>query len=137
MTWQVLARQGHTELLAELEVLALERNGTPGRVRCGERASRAGGNCCSELASRPRLVAPCYHHTPRYPPKCQLWPSAVALSCGLELWPAGGEPMEVDGEEEEDENDFWDEEQHDEDYAHLMEAWPTQDSRAGGRRRSA
>ena len=45
--------------------------------------------------------------------------------------------MEVDGEEEEDENDFWDEEQHDEDYDHLMQAWPTQDSRAGGRRRSA
>ena len=45
--------------------------------------------------------------------------------------------MEVDGEEEEDENDFWDEEQHDEDYDRLMEAWPTQDSRTGGRRRSA
>jgi hypothetical protein len=28
----VLARQGHTELLAELELLALERNGTPDHV---------------------------------------------------------------------------------------------------------
>ena len=30
--WQVLAKEGHTELLAELEVLALERNGTPEHV---------------------------------------------------------------------------------------------------------
>ena len=45
--------------------------------------------------------------------------------------------MEVDGEEEDDENDFWDEEQQDEEYERLMGAWPTQDSRGGGRRRSA
>ena len=32
LAWQVLAKQGHTELLAELEVLALERNGTPEHV---------------------------------------------------------------------------------------------------------
>ena len=43
--------------------------------------------------------------------------------------------MEVEDDEEDDENDLWDEDSHDEQCEQLMEAWPTQDSRGGGRRR--
>jgi|TARA_B110000196_G_scaffold208843_1_gene179043 hypothetical protein len=44
--------------------------------------------------------------------------------------------MEVDGEEEDDEKDLWDEDLHDEQCMELMEDWPTQDSRGGGRKSS-